>query len=113
MHTKHPNRDLKPPRISKIPINFQQINLNHIPGLTLRISAPPLLLYLSAGHHHTRRRAAAVCRRRRCSRDWTCSDHVDEEIPSVVNSSGLLVRADEGVLFPAVDRIRRSTAAYR
>ncbi|KZV33334.1 hypothetical protein F511_18215 [Dorcoceras hygrometricum] len=31
-----------------------------------------------------------------CSRDWTCSDHVDEEIPSVVNSSDLLVQADEG-----------------
>ncbi|KZV48397.1 serine/threonine-protein kinase UCNL [Dorcoceras hygrometricum] len=52
------------------------------------------------------RRAAA---HRRYSRDWTCSDHVDEEIPFVSNSSALLVQTDEGVLFPVVDRIRRST----
>ncbi|KZV33366.1 thioredoxin family protein [Dorcoceras hygrometricum] len=56
------------------------------------------------------RRASA---HRRCSRDWTRSDHVDEEIPFVSNLSALLVQTDEGVLFPVVDRIRRSTAAYR
>ncbi|KZV44214.1 hypothetical protein F511_11029 [Dorcoceras hygrometricum] len=53
------------------------------------------------------RRAAAACRYR------TCSDHLVVEIPLVSNSSALLVQTDEGVLFPVVDRIRRSTAAYR
>ncbi|KZV31874.1 ABC transporter B family member 21-like [Dorcoceras hygrometricum] len=42
----------------------------------------------------------------------TCSGHRAEEFPSVLNSSGLLVQADEGVLIPVVDLIRRSTAAY-
>ncbi|KZV43889.1 F-box family protein [Dorcoceras hygrometricum] len=45
------------------------------------------------------------------SRDRTCSDHLVVEIPFVSNSSALLVQTDEGVLFPVVDRIRRSTAA--
>ncbi|KZV45281.1 hypothetical protein F511_06799 [Dorcoceras hygrometricum] len=52
-------------------------------------------------------RAAAACR------DRTCSDHLVVEIPFMENSSVLLVQTDEGVLFPVVDRIRRSTAAYR
>ncbi|KZV29121.1 hypothetical protein F511_41624 [Dorcoceras hygrometricum] len=34
------------------------------------------------------------------------------DFPSVLNSVGLLVQADEGVLIPVVDLIRRSTAAY-
>ncbi|KZV53557.1 hypothetical protein F511_27106 [Dorcoceras hygrometricum] len=51
--------------------------------------------------------AAAACR------DRTCSDHLVVEIPFVANSSDLLVQTDEGVLFPVVDRIRRSTVAYR
>ncbi|KZV27720.1 hypothetical protein F511_40727 [Dorcoceras hygrometricum] len=42
----------------------------------------------------------------------TCSGHRDEEFPSVLNSSGLLVQADEGVLIPVVDLIGGSTAAY-
>ncbi|KZV15933.1 protein NSP-INTERACTING KINASE 3-like [Dorcoceras hygrometricum] len=42
----------------------------------------------------------------------TCSGHRAEEFPSVLNSSGLLVQADEGVLIPVMDLIRRSTAAY-
>ncbi|KZV37588.1 hypothetical protein F511_13859 [Dorcoceras hygrometricum] len=58
-------------------------------------------------------RAAAVCRRRCFFRGWTCSDQADEEIPFVTNSSGLLVQTDEGGVIPIVDRIRRSTAAYR
>ncbi|KZV36100.1 cycloartenol Synthase-like [Dorcoceras hygrometricum] len=48
--------------------------------------------------------AAAVCRHL-CDR--TCFDHHDEEFPSVLNSSVLLVQADEGVLIPVVDLIRR------
>ncbi|KZV39252.1 hypothetical protein F511_17584 [Dorcoceras hygrometricum] len=80
----------------------------------IRWQEPPPLLTPSptAADHHAPpavRRAAA---HRRCSRDWTCSDHVDEDIPFVSNSSALLVQTDEGVLFPVVDRIRRSTAAY-
>ncbi|KZV48904.1 hypothetical protein F511_16820 [Dorcoceras hygrometricum] len=73
------------------------------------IGAAPLPL--SADHRAppTRRRAppsAASCR------DRTCSDQLFEEFPSVPNSSGLLVRADEGIVFPVVDLIRRSTTAY-
>ncbi|KZV23854.1 Amidase family protein isoform 1 [Dorcoceras hygrometricum] len=49
-------------------------------------------------------RAAAVCRH---LRDRTCFDHRDEEFPSVLNSSVLLVQADEGVLIRVVDLIRR------
>ncbi|KZV41300.1 hypothetical protein F511_40569 [Dorcoceras hygrometricum] len=41
------------------------------------------------------------------SRGRTCSDQRDEEIPSVVNSSDLLVQTDEGLVFPVVDLIRR------
>ncbi|KZV58471.1 hypothetical protein F511_26515 [Dorcoceras hygrometricum] len=47
--------------------------------------------------------AAPSCRRRR---DRTCSDRRVEEIPFVPNSSGLLVQADEGVVFPVVDLIK-------
>ncbi|KZV53033.1 hypothetical protein F511_31404 [Dorcoceras hygrometricum] len=43
--------------------------------------------------------SAASCR------DRTCSDQLDEEFPSVLNSSVLLVQADEGVLNPVVDLI--------
>ncbi|KZV53059.1 hypothetical protein F511_31487 [Dorcoceras hygrometricum] len=80
----------------------------------IRWQEPPPLLTPSptAADHHappTVRRAAA---RRRCSRDCTCSDHIDKEIPFVSNSSALLVQTDEGVMFPVVDRIRRSTVAY-
>ncbi|KZV32151.1 hypothetical protein F511_29749 [Dorcoceras hygrometricum] len=39
-------------------------------------------------------------------RDRTCSDHLDEEIPFVPNSSGLLVQAVEGILLPVVDLIK-------
>ncbi|KZV43013.1 hypothetical protein F511_41324 [Dorcoceras hygrometricum] len=37
--------------------------------------------------------------------DRTCSDQLDEEFPSVLNSSVLLVQADEGVLNPVMDLI--------
>ncbi|KZV38548.1 hypothetical protein F511_37420 [Dorcoceras hygrometricum] len=43
-----------------------------------------------------------MCRR---LRGRTCFDHHDEELPSVPNSSSLLVQADEGVLFAVVDLI--------
>ncbi|KZV15535.1 hypothetical protein F511_02696 [Dorcoceras hygrometricum] len=39
-------------------------------------------------------------------RDRTCSDHLEEEIQFVPNSSGLLVQADEGILLPVVDLIK-------
>ncbi|KZV33570.1 hypothetical protein F511_10556 [Dorcoceras hygrometricum] len=44
--------------------------------------------------------------------DRTCYDQLFDKFPSVPNSSGLLVQADEGIVFPVVDLIRRSTAAY-
>ncbi|KZV23561.1 hypothetical protein F511_05115 [Dorcoceras hygrometricum] len=47
--------------------------------------------------------AAPPCRRR-CDR--TCSNRRVEEIPFVPNSSGLLVQADEGVVFSVVDLIK-------
>ncbi|KZV33453.1 aldose 1-epimerase-like [Dorcoceras hygrometricum] len=73
------------------------------------LQAPPLplLLSLTAANLHA---PPAVAR---FLRGWTYYDHINEEIPSVVNTSALLVQTDEGVLFPIVDRIRRSTAAYR
>ncbi|KZV31043.1 dystroglycan-like [Dorcoceras hygrometricum] len=40
-------------------------------------------------------------------RDRTCSDRRVEEIPFVPNSSSLLVQADERIVFPVVDLIRR------
>ncbi|KZV18127.1 hypothetical protein F511_25453 [Dorcoceras hygrometricum] len=67
-------------------------------------AAPHLQISLSAAAPTRRRRVPPPSSR-------TCSDHRDEEIPSMVNSLGLLVQADEGVLFLVVDRIRRSTAA--
>ncbi|KZV15811.1 hypothetical protein F511_21634 [Dorcoceras hygrometricum] len=78
-----------------------------------KIAAPPLPTLSrppTATAPPAVRRAAT---RRRCSRDCTRSDHVDEEIPFVSNSSAPLVQTDEGVLFPVVDRIRRSTVVYR
>ncbi|KZV43311.1 hypothetical protein F511_25999 [Dorcoceras hygrometricum] len=41
-----------------------------------------------------------------------CSGQLDEENPSALISSGLLVQADEGVSLPIVDLIDESTAAY-
>ncbi|KZV26604.1 hypothetical protein F511_35221 [Dorcoceras hygrometricum] len=61
--------------------------------------------------HGRRPSAAPPPRRRRRSRDRTCSDHPFEVIPFVPNSSDLLVQADEGIVLPVVDLIRRSTAA--
>ncbi|KZV46640.1 hypothetical protein F511_12954 [Dorcoceras hygrometricum] len=43
----------------------------------------------------------------------TCSGHSEEEFPSVLISSCLLVQADEGVSLPVMDLIDESTAAYR
>ncbi|KZV54752.1 hypothetical protein F511_04101 [Dorcoceras hygrometricum] len=51
---------------------------------------------------------AVVCRCRR-----TCSARLDEEIPSVKYSSCFLVQTDEGIEISVVDRIRRTTTAYR
>ncbi|KZV50810.1 hypothetical protein F511_07208 [Dorcoceras hygrometricum] len=48
---------------------------------------------------------AASCR--------TCSGYRDEEFPSVLNPSSLLVQIDGGRLNPVVDLIGGSTAAYR
>ncbi|KZV31142.1 GYF domain-containing protein [Dorcoceras hygrometricum] len=45
--------------------------------------------------------------------DRTCSDQLDEEFPSVLNPSSLLVQIDGGRLNPVVDLIGGSTAAYR
>ncbi|KZV18677.1 FBD-associated F-box protein-like [Dorcoceras hygrometricum] len=47
--------------------------------------------------------AAPPCRLRR---DQTCSDRRVEEIPFVPNLSGLLVQADEGVVFSVMDLIK-------
>ncbi|KZV54098.1 hypothetical protein F511_28467 [Dorcoceras hygrometricum] len=73
-------------------------HLHNNPRHIAATSSPKLL---SAAAHPTRR----VCRR---LRGWTRSDHLDEEIPFVINSSGLLVQTDEGVVIPVVDRIRRT-----
>ncbi|KZV40156.1 subtilisin-like protease [Dorcoceras hygrometricum] len=67
--------------------------------LSLHSAAPHLSSSPSAAPPS---RAAAA----RCSRDWTCSDHVDEEIPSVENSSALLVQTDEGLVHLVMDRIK-------
>ncbi|KZV40053.1 hypothetical protein F511_24719 [Dorcoceras hygrometricum] len=73
----------------------------HNPSI-VAASLPPQLL---SRRPSPRAAAAAVCRR---LRGWTCSDHLDEEIPSVINSSRLLVKTDEGAVIPVVDRIRRT-----
>ncbi|KZV44236.1 pentatricopeptide repeat-containing protein-like [Dorcoceras hygrometricum] len=77
---------------------------------TLDIAAPLLPIPLSAAASSTCRRPpprAAACR------GWTCSDRLDEEIPSVINSSRFLVQTDEGIVISVVDRIRRTTTANR
>ncbi|KZV27643.1 hypothetical protein F511_38279 [Dorcoceras hygrometricum] len=61
--------------------------LSHTPPIGRRL-APP--------------RAVGVCRR---LRGQTCFDHRDEELPSMPNSSSLLVQAEEGVFFAIVDLI--------
>ncbi|KZV42749.1 hypothetical protein F511_25555 [Dorcoceras hygrometricum] len=43
---------------------------------------------------------ATAALRRLPPRDRTCFDHRDEEFPSVLNFSVLLVQADEGIVFP-------------
>ncbi|KZV47117.1 hypothetical protein F511_14862 [Dorcoceras hygrometricum] len=53
----------------------------------------------------TRRRRLAPPCAAASFRDRTCSDQLDEEFPSVLNSSVLIVQADEGVLNPVVDLI--------
>ncbi|KZV34143.1 hypothetical protein F511_15262 [Dorcoceras hygrometricum] len=50
-------------------------------------------------------RTAASCR--------TCSGHHEEEFPSMLNPSSLLVQIYGGRLNPVVDLIGGSTAAYR
>ncbi|KZV18839.1 hypothetical protein F511_30315 [Dorcoceras hygrometricum] len=73
-------------------------------------STPPSLLPLltaAASPCRRRRAAAAACRRLR-----TCSDRLEEEIPSVKYSSHL-VQTNEEIEISVVDRIRRTTTAYR
>ncbi|KZV26845.1 hypothetical protein F511_43087 [Dorcoceras hygrometricum] len=57
---------------------------------------------------HVPRAARRRATRRLPSCRRTCSDHCEEEIPFVINSSGLLVQTDEGAVIPVVDRIRRT-----
>ncbi|KZV27972.1 hypothetical protein F511_06447 [Dorcoceras hygrometricum] len=84
---------------------LQSIQLTHNPSLhTSHSAAPPLPQPHATGRRLAPPRAAAVCRH---LRDRTCFDHRDEEFPSVLNSSVILVQADEGVLIPVVDLIRR------
>ncbi|KZV53020.1 alpha-dioxygenase 2 [Dorcoceras hygrometricum] len=68
-------------------------------------SRPPLHFHLTAAARRLEPPSGFL-------RGWTCSYHVDEEVPFVINSSALLVQTDEGGVIPVVDRIRRSTAAY-
>ncbi|KZV24122.1 hypothetical protein F511_20109 [Dorcoceras hygrometricum] len=63
------------------------------------------------GRASTHAPPSATARAAAC-RDRTCSDRLDEGIPFVSNLSDLLVQTDEGIVFPVVDLIRRSTAAY-
>ncbi|KZV54973.1 hypothetical protein F511_03579 [Dorcoceras hygrometricum] len=71
----------------------------------LRVTQPPSIgrPLLSQNLTAAASTAAPSCRRRR---DRTCSDLHVEEIPFVPNSSGLLVQADEGFVFPVVDLIK-------
>ncbi|KZV52564.1 hypothetical protein F511_26791 [Dorcoceras hygrometricum] len=71
-------------------------------------SRPPLHFHLTAAARRLAPPPAAI----RFLRGWNCSDHVDEEVSFVTNSSAFLVQTDEGGVIPVVDRIRRSTAAY-
>ncbi|KZV55057.1 hypothetical protein F511_33529 [Dorcoceras hygrometricum] len=77
---------------------LEKTHNTHNPSL-VATSLPPQLL----GRRPSPR--AAVCRR---LRGWTCSDHLDEEISSVINSSRLLVQTDEGAVISVVDRIWRT-----
>ncbi|KZV44767.1 hypothetical protein F511_33303 [Dorcoceras hygrometricum] len=86
-----------------------EIELNVLSiGGDLALAAPPLHFHLTAAARRLAPPPAAV----RFLRGWTCSDHVDEEVPFMTNLSALLVQTDEGGVIPVVDRIRRSTAAY-
>ncbi|KZV49634.1 G-type lectin S-receptor-like serine/threonine-protein kinase [Dorcoceras hygrometricum] len=69
----------------------------------LRVAQPPSL-WPPPSPPKTSRSPPPPPRRRR--RDRTCSDRRVEEIPFVPNSSGLLVQADEGVMFPIMDLIK-------
>ncbi|KZV50354.1 hypothetical protein F511_10694 [Dorcoceras hygrometricum] len=79
------------------PLRVTQVLDSRFP---LQASWPPLLPKILSAAAST---AALPCRRRR---DRTCFDHRVEEIPFVPNLSGLLVQADEGVVFPVVDLIK-------
>ncbi|KZV17559.1 hypothetical protein F511_37255 [Dorcoceras hygrometricum] len=76
--------------------DFRECDFLKPPTLVRRPSSPKILSAAAST-------AAPPSRRRR---DWTCSDHRVEEISFVPNSSGLLVQADEGVVFPVVDLIK-------
>ncbi|KZV34508.1 hypothetical protein F511_14708 [Dorcoceras hygrometricum] len=54
-------------------------------------SRPPLHFHLTAAARRLAPPAAV-----HFLHGWTCSDHVDEEVPFVTNSSALLVQTDEG-----------------
>ncbi|KZV31290.1 hypothetical protein F511_40890 [Dorcoceras hygrometricum] len=62
---------------------------------------------------HARPPPTVADRRRPPSCNRTCSDQFFEVIPSVANTSSLLVQNDGGRLNPVVDLIGGSTAAYR
>ncbi|KZV19214.1 hypothetical protein F511_09955 [Dorcoceras hygrometricum] len=76
-------------------------------NITHQTLAPPFPPHLAAAD----RPSAAAFQPSQPSPDFsrgrTCSDHRDEEIPSMVNSSDLLVQTDEGLVFSVVDLIRR------
>ncbi|KZV38737.1 F-box family protein [Dorcoceras hygrometricum] len=88
-----------------LPMVVDLIGIYVLKGRTRR---PTSLLPSAAAHRTLSSPIAAVPP----PRDRTCFDHRDEEIPFVSNSSVLIVQADEGFVFPIVDLIRRSTAAY-
>ncbi|KZV57749.1 Multidrug resistance protein ABC transporter family [Dorcoceras hygrometricum] len=62
-------------------------------------SRPPLHFHLTAAARRLAPPPAVV----RFLRGWTCSDHVDVEVPFVTNSSALLVQTDEGGVIPVMD----------
>ncbi|KZV27064.1 hypothetical protein F511_23960 [Dorcoceras hygrometricum] len=70
--------------------------------------ASPKMWAKAAAMRHRPPPCVAACHRRR-----TCSDRRDEEIPSVKYSSHFLVQTDKGIVISVMDRIRRTTTAYR
>ncbi|KZV23668.1 hypothetical protein F511_31789 [Dorcoceras hygrometricum] len=73
---------------------------------SLQVAAPPSPPHLAAADRPSAATRLPPPPSPDFSRGRTCSNQRDEEIPSVVNSSDLLVQTDEGLLFPIVDLIR-------